>query len=224
MTTKPQIAFFDFDGTLIANDSFMLILKASIRQQPWRLALFFLFSPILFATLIFKLEKSLAKSTLLWSTTVLRGKINSIKFLKNTISEKSKEIWFNDAVEQFEKLRQENVEVVIISASGALWIRAILKDKFKHTKVIIGSRLQFFLGGVILKSKNCYEEEKLNRIQECLGDKFVWHSAWSDHIADLPMLKKAPLRYIICPKKKHIQIFDRELEKNYILLNWKTKK
>ena len=215
-------AFFDFDGTLIAQDSFLILLKAGLKKQPWRVLFIILFSPVLLSTGIFKLDKTLAKSLLLWSITVFKGKKGALQFFHKTVLEISDKIWFTQAVEQFEKLKNENIEIVIISASGQTWIRALLRSKFTKNRLIIGSRLGFCLGGVILKSKSCYKEEKISRIHEMLGDNFIWHSAWSDHIADLPMLKKSALRYIICPKNKHLEIFDQELNGQYTLLKWTT--
>lgn len=217
-------AFFDFDGTLIAQDSFLILLQAGLKKQPWRIFFIILFSPILLSTQIFKFEKTLAKSLLLWSLTVFKSKKNAIHFLQKSICNKSNQIWFQEALAEFEKLKQQNVDIIIVSASGNTWIRALLRKKYKHIRLIIGSKLGFFLGGVILKSKNCYKEEKLKRIDEILGENFHWHSSWSDHIADLPLLKKAPLRYVICPRNKHKIIFDQEFNKNYILLKWTTGK
>ncbi|MES2616173.1 MAG: HAD-IB family phosphatase [Bdellovibrionota bacterium] len=218
----PVYAFFDFDGTLISKDSFLIVLKAAFKKQPWRVLFIILFLPILLPTGIFKLDKTLAKSCLLWSATVFRGKKGAIEFLKKTILDAGDKIWFSQAVAQFEQLQKENVEVIVISASGTMWIRALLRSKFKKTRLIIGSRLGFCCGGVVLKSNNCYKEEKLRRIREILGDNFIWHSAWSDHIADLPMLRMAPLRYIVCPKAQHLEIFKREFKDNFTLLNWTT--
>ena len=215
-------AFFDFDGTLISQDSFLILLKESLKRQPWRLLPLLLFSPILFFTGIFKLDKTLAKSLILWSMTIFLGKLKAIQFLKNTLPEKYPQIWFQQALEHLEALKKQNIEVVIVSASGQIWVRSYLKNKFQKNRLIIGSKLQFFCGGVILKSKNCYHEEKIKRIQALLGEDILWHSAWSDHIADLPMLKKASLRYIVCPKKSHLKIFQKELNNKFTLLNWTT--
>lgn len=220
MNTLPRIAFFDFDGTLISQDSFLIILKTGFKKQPWRILFIIFFLPVLVPTAIFKLNKTLAKSCLLWSVTVFRGKKGAIAFMHNTILEIGHSIWFQEAISEFEKLKKNNVEIVIISASGTTWIRALLRSKYKGTRLIIGSKLGFFLGGVVLTSKNCYGKEKLKRIHNMFGENFLWHSAWSDHIADLPMLKKAPMRFLVCPKKTHLDIFEKELGVNKIVNHW----
>ena len=216
----PQYAFFDFDGTLIAQDSFLFLLKSALKNQPWRILFLVLFSPILLLTGILKLEKTMAKSCLLWSMTALRTRKGIFSFFQTNMNLLAQKAWFSEAIGTLEQLKQENVEVIIISASGTPWLRALLRQKFTKSKLIIGSRLGFFAGGVVLKSKNCYEEEKIRRIEEQLGAEFEWHSAWSDHIADLPMLKKAKHAFVVCPKEKHRKIFEKELKGNFTLLNW----
>jgi phosphatidylglycerophosphatase C len=219
----PKYAFFDFDGTLISQDSFLYLLKTGLRQEPWRLVFLLCVSPVVILTFLFKLNKTVAKSCVLWSLTVFRGKRATLAFFHKTMSEMVSQVWFEQALGQLESLREQGVEIVIVSASGLPWIRSLLRHRFREAKLIIGTRTRFFCGGVICASWNCYQEKKLLRIEELLGSNFEWHSAWSDHIADLPMLKKAPLRYIISPKKKHLKIFDRELDQNYTLLNWTSK-
>ena len=39
----PRYAFFDFDGTLIAQDSFLTLLKKSLKSEPWRILFILLF-------------------------------------------------------------------------------------------------------------------------------------------------------------------------------------
>ncbi|BBH53315.1 HAD-IB family phosphatase [Fluviispira sanaruensis] len=216
----PRYAFFDFDGTLICQDSFLTLLRKGLKYEPWRILLLSALSPILIFTFIFKLNKTAAKSALLWSLTAGKSKRNAVRFLRAAVVEENKNIWFKEVNPTFEKLRAEGVEIVVVTASGQTWVRAMLNANKQKCKTVIGSKLTFFAGGVVLKSRNCYEEEKINRIHQALGQQFVWHSAWSDHIADLPMLIRSNERYIVCPKDKHIPIFTKELDKKFKLLAW----
>ena len=112
--------------------------------------------------------------------------------------------------------------MIIASASGQLWIRALVRSKFKHSKIILGTRLKLWCGGVVLASKNCRNTEKLRRIREKLGNEFDWDSSWSDHIADIPILKAAKKPYIICPKPEHALTFKKEFGEDVTILNWTT--
>ena len=221
---QPRYAFFDFDGTLICQDSFLTLLKKTLKQNPWRISLLFLLSPLLVVTFIFKLEKSFAKSVILWSLTVGKNKRECARFLRNILTLECNDIWFQEAIPTFEQLKKEGIEIVIVTASGQTWVRGMLKEKYQNFKIVIGTKLKFFAGGVVLKSKNCFNEEKIIRIHQMLGNNFIWHSAWSDHVADLPMLLKSQTRFIICPKEKHKKIFEEKLAHNYKILNWKALK
>lgn len=218
-----RYAFFDFDGTLIAKDSFLILLRQGLRTQPWR-ALFLLpVLPIVLATYVFKLDRTLIKSLLLWSLTFGRTRKGSVRFLNKTMEQAVDSLWFTQAVPVFNALIDDQVEIVVVSASGQMWVRSALRQKFAKFKCVIGSRLGFCWGGVILTSKNCYKAEKLARIEEALGTEFTWHSAWSDHVADIPMLKQAPLRYLICPRDKHMAQFSERLQGQFQVCHWTTK-
>lgn len=219
---QPRYAFFDFDGTLICQDSFLTLLKKALKNEPWRISFIFLIMPMLIFTAIFRLEKSHAKSAILWSLSVGKNKRKCARFLRNILVPESNSLWFQEANPIFEQLKEEGIEIVIVTASGQTWVRGMLQGKYQNFKLIIGTKLKFFAGGVILKSKNCYNEEKIKRIHEALGSNIIWQSAWSDHIADLPMLLKSQERFIICPKEKHKNIFKNALGNNYKILNWTT--
>lgn len=196
-------------------------MKTGFKQQPWRLIFVVLFSPILAFSALFHLDKAIPKSFLLWSLTCFKGKKKSILFLKEFVFKSIDPIWFEESIPEFEKLRQKNIEIVIISASGSYWLREALRHKFSHFRMIIGSKLGFFAGGVIYKSKNCYQEEKIKRIWKILGKDFFWHSSYSDHVADIPLLKQASLRYLVNPTPQHQILFKTELNGNYETLSWK---
>ncbi len=151
----PRYAFFDFDGTLIAKDSFIMILKKILKDEPIRIFIILLWTPILLATALFKLDKTFAKSLLLWSLTVGKEKKECAQFLRNILATESSDLLFQEAIPTFKKLKAEGIEIVIITASGQTWVRGMLHGKFQDIKLIIGSQLTFFAGGVILKSKNC---------------------------------------------------------------------
>ncbi|MGY3804708.1 HAD-IB family phosphatase [Pigmentibacter ruber] len=220
---KIRYAFFDFDGTLISKDSFIIILKKIIAEEPYRLFFLLLWMPFLLATAIFRLDKTFAKSAILWSLTVGKDKRNCAQFLRNILATESNSLFFEEVIPTFQKLKAQGIEIVIVTASGQTWVRGMLHGKIEHVRMIIGSELTFFAGGVILKSKNCYQAEKIKRIEKILGKNIEWHSGWSDHIADLPMLSRATEKHIICPKKKHLKIFEKQFNRKFELHLWKTK-
>ncbi len=221
--TKPKYAVFDFDGTIVAKDTLISLLKLCFKSQPWRLLFLVPFSPIVFVTYLFKLDRSVAKSVVLWCATCFRSKKNIISLLNKDIISECENLWFKDAIQTLNQLRNEGHEIIIATASGQLWIRALLRTKFPHSKMIIGTRLKFFCTGVILASKNCRNQEKLNRIRKQLGHDFEWESSWSDHTADIPILKAAKKPFIISPKPEHLVQFQETFGAKMTVYNWETK-
>jgi len=90
-----------------------------------------------------------------------------------------------------------------------------------QAKIIIGSKLKLFLGGVVFASPNCYDTEKVSRIRARLGANLEVHSGWTDHPADIPMLNLAERKNVICPKSKHMTHFERAFgQDGYSLRRW----
>ena len=74
-----------------------------------------------------------------------------------------------------------------------------------------------------MSGKNCRDSEKLRRIRMKVGNEVTWHSSWSDHIADIPILKAAQTPHIISPKPEHIPIFKATFGDNVEILYWSAK-
>ena len=216
-----EYAFFDVDGTVIRNDSFLLLLKTALSSNPIRTLFIVIFSPIFLLTHMFKIDKKYAKSCVLWSLTVGKSKRDSVKYLSTCLEPFFKDLWFSNATQELEKLRQDGLKICFVSASGQIWLRALLNSQDKGFKTIIGSKLGFFAGGVILKGNNCYNKEKLTRIINFLNKSIIWKKGYSDHPADIPMLEKCQERFVVSPKEKHLKQFREELNHDFKKLEWK---
>lgn len=216
----PRYAFFDFDGTLIRQDSFLIMIRAALKDSPWRVVFFIFLSPILAATGLFKLEKSFAKSAVLWSLTVGRGRKNTLHFLRNLLPSLGPKLWIPNVVGALKELQSSGIRIVIVTASGQTWVRGALASQGIKVDKVIGSRLCFWGGGIILQGKNCYGAEKLHRISAALGSEFVWQSCWSDHRADLPLLMKGEQKQIVHPSAKSLKAFLKAFDKDQLTF-WK---
>jgi phosphatidylglycerophosphatase C len=219
-SSLPTYAFFDFDGTMICQDSFLFLLKQGFIQNPGRLLWLVVLSPLFFFSWVFFKDKAFAKSLLLWSLTVGRGKRQTVVWMHKIMKKQEDRLFFQEIKPCLENLKQQGIQPIVVTASGQAWVRALLRSQGLTFKVVIGSRLGFWAGGLVFISKNCYNTEKISRIKEFIKDPFVWHSSWSDHPADLPLLNQANLKYIISPKPMHKVEFEKALQGDYFLLNW----
>lgn len=217
---RPTIAVFDFDGTLVSKDTFVILLRAGFKSQPWRCLLLLLLCPIFIINFLVRGDRSIPKSVFIWCATAFKTKREIIRFLSTTAEQSNQVHWFKEGLETLQKLQNQQIQIVVATASGQIWVRTLLRKKFRNAKLIIGTKLKFFAGGVILCGKNCRDIEKLHRVKMQLGDDFVWHSSWSDHIADIPILKAAQTPHIISPTKEHVPIFKKEFGENVEILYW----
>ncbi len=218
-----KYAFFDFDGTLISQDSFMMIVKEGVKSNPLRALFLIIFLPVIILLFLFKLDRSYAKSLALWSVTFGKSKKECILFFRSVMNRYKDNIWFLESKKEFERLKALGCDIVVVTASGQSWARVLLREFSVPSDMLIGSRLGYFCFGVILTSKNCYRHEKINRIQKQLGTNFSWYAGYTDHIADLPMLLPCQNKYIICPKPKHLIDFKEFFNNKFELFHWTTK-
>ena len=211
--------FFDFDKTLICKDSFKLLFSYLIKKSPYKAINLLLFLPVFILLFFFVEKRKLLKSYLLW-TLIFFGSQKSILKNLNYFGTAQKNIWFQDAIIEMERLKKENFRIVIISASGQKWVRSLFHDIPIKPNLILGSKLKYFLGGLIFSSYNCREKMKLFRIKELGLDTVNWERGYSDHPDDIPFLKLCKSVFVISPKKKNIAYFEKNLN-DYKILKWK---
>lgn len=220
---KKPYAFFDVDGTVISRDSFMLILKEGLKRSPWRAGFLLLFCPVYVLTPLLSLDKKYAKSATLWLLTVGRGRKGAVSFLRDLLLPHWDSLWFPEMNSTLEELRSAGIAICYVSASGQIWVRSLVRKMDPGPKVVIGSKLGFALGGVVMRSRNCFSQEKVQRIGAMLGSDLEWHSGFSDHTADLPMLTPCARRYLISPQARHIVNYKKAFGENFKLLKWTSK-
>jgi phosphatidylglycerophosphatase C len=213
-------AFFDVDGTVIAGDSFLHLGRWRLSEEPWRVPILLMLSPIFMATYLFDLDRRWAKSALLWSLTVGKRKRTTVRMLNRELPQRLRPNWFCEATSTIEDLRKKGIHICYVSASGQTWVRGLLAQTDAGPKTVIGSKLGFFFGGVVLSSPNCYKSEKIVRIKERFGDDFEPTHAYSDHPADIPMLRMAQERFVVNPHAKNIGIFETQLQKPFEIVTW----
>jgi len=206
-------AFFDVDGTVIARDSFRILMSELLLKGPsWRVALAALIFIALATLKILRLaDKTQFKSALLWSATVGRSLRESLTLLKHVVNQQIAPLWFIEMAEELQKLRTSGHKICYVSASGEPWLRFLLKRCDPHEKLIVGSKLMPFLGGITLRGANCLGAEKIRRLRKILPNTIVWSVAYSDHRADLPLLLASRKRIVVNPTEKSRKAFQRHL-------------
>ena len=187
-----NLALFDFDGTLTTKDSLDLFLKYSVSKQKYLINMV-QFSPYF-----------IAYKTKLLSNNKAKEKLFEI-FFKGIDEQVFKETSKNFALTQLDKIINKDMyetvqqhikngdRVIIVSAS----IECYLKHwSQKESIELLSTKLNFksdkFTGKFL--TKNCYGDEKVNRIKEHLQvDEYDTIYAYGDSPGDTQMLKLADI-------------------------------
>ncbi|MFZ9521318.1 MAG: HAD-IB family phosphatase [Silvanigrellaceae bacterium] len=208
-----QYAFFDVDGTVIARDSFRILMREMIlKGNPIRIAIAFVLCVILSVGKFMGIVgKTQFKSALLWSATVGMTPRQSLTKIRSVVNEFVKPLWFVEMGGELERLRNNGMKVCYVSASGEYWLRVLLKDMDPGAKLIVGSRLMIFFGGVTLRGPNCLGDEKIRRLRALLPADTIWSCAYSDHRADLPLLLASRNRVVVNPTPRNLRAFQNAL-------------
>ena len=210
---------FDVDRTVLAADSFVRVFARGLARAPWRVVLLALVWPLLL-TPLWGGDWRWPKSALLWTITAGRSRRAALAFLRSTLLPGAASLWRPDATAALTHWRALGVRVCYVSASPSTWLRPLLRRLDGGPHRVIGSRLRFFAGGVVIAGPDCRGPEKLRRLDLALGPA-IWLCAYSDHPDDLPLLARAVGRVVVNPRPGHVPRFTRALADGFEIVIWR---
>lgn len=185
-----KIAFFDFDGTLTREDSMFSIVRFVHGNLGFYWGMFQL-SPFLIAFKLGFMGRKQIKEVYLkhffGGLSVEEFQSHCHEFSESIIPK----IILNEGLDKLQWHRQENFELVLVSASAQNWL---IHWCDKQQINCIATKLQIKSGKITgkLDSENCHGEEKVRRIKEIYDlDTYDEIYAYGDTIADKPMLSLA---------------------------------
>jgi HAD superfamily hydrolase (TIGR01490 family) len=191
---KREIAFFDFDGTITTKDTLLEFIKFSKGSFRFYVG-FIMNAPYLLAFKLGIITNHSAKEKILrfffHDTPVEVFKKHCEDFSRSILPKLIRP----KAVEEIQKLKQNNTIIAVVSASPENWIEGWAKSLGLE---LIASRLEVNAGKLTGKmlGKNCHGDEKVNRIAEIynLSDYSIV-AAYGDSNGDKPMLQLARKAY-----------------------------
>ncbi len=186
MSGKRTAALFDFDGTITRSDSMLPFLRFVLRRHPVAAAslprLAIMLAPYA-AGIISKGQMKTAALKMLLH--VPRDKRNAVihDFADSTLSR----MYFRGAIERINWHKDKGHMLVMASASIELYLESAAKNL--GFDELIGTRVDPI--SLRVTGANCFGKEKVRRLAEKPWFEDVdWANSWaySDHIADLPIL------------------------------------
>jgi phosphatidylglycerophosphatase C len=162
LNRKSHIAFFDFDGTITANDSMIEFVKFAHGEFKFYIGLFLL-SPILLALKLKLINNHTAKEKFIFHFFNSYSE-SELHQLAEKFSGKLEKMVLPNALKKIEWHKQNNHEVVIVSASLETYLKHWCD---KQNITLICTQLEFKNQKLSSKfsTKNCYGIEKVNRIK-----------------------------------------------------------
>lgn len=192
--TAPQIAAFDFDGTLTYKDSFtaFLVWHCGYPKLVWA----FISTPSLIINYIKTKDRGALKSRLIHK--LLGGiKRSELERLIAAFADSHKNKLFRpDAVAAWTEQKQPDRLRVIVTASPEILVGAF--GAYLGADRVIGTKLGFSADDRLLPDldgPNCRGPEKVTRLKAIYGESMSLMAAFGDTSGDFEMIKAADKGY-----------------------------
>ncbi|NEO84356.1 MAG: HAD-IB family hydrolase [Spirulina sp. SIO3F2] len=200
MTSIPKtiIAAFDFDDTLTRHDSFLPFLRFCVGWPRFCWGLLVL-SPTLSAYMLKLIPNWQAKEKFL--TYFLAGQnVETLRSRVQTFATQQLPTFLRpEAIERLRWHQAQGHQVILVSASPELYLEPWAQTMGIET--VLGSQLEVVKGGYTgrLAGKNCYGQEKVDRLQQELGElqQYTLY-AYGDSKGDRALLAAADYPYYRC--------------------------
>jgi len=161
---KKIITFFDFDGTITTDDSFIKFIRFVVGDTKTLWGMIYL-SPMLIAYKLKFIPNYKAKQMMFSYFFKGMDEKQFLKVAKEYSLKHIDTILRQQAIEKITWHKEQGHKIVVVSASIECWLKPWCD---KHGLELIATKIEMSNGIVTgrLLSKNCYGIEKVNRVQE----------------------------------------------------------
>jgi phosphatidylglycerophosphatase C len=217
----PLTVVFDFDHTLYDGDSGSHMVRWLLARNPLRMLVALLASPVLLPMLAWLPTRRRAVSGYFWIGTFGLHEVHDFDALvERYVLAHADEIHARLLLQGMETLREHRVDgdrVVVATGAPPVLARQILAAANQQDVPVIGSVLKPCCGGLIA-ARHCHAEVKVAMLAEA-GITGI-DRAYSDSLADLPLLLAAAEPVVVNPKHAALETFCARLPAGTPMLNW----
>ncbi|OOM77902.1 hypothetical protein CLPUN_20750 [Clostridium puniceum] len=202
-----KLAIFDIDYTITKKETLMELFKYSIKidKRNIRFLPRAIFCGSMYMLKLYDERK--VKEKFLKFIDGIKEK-DLAELVKGFYNYKLKTILYEDALNMIKKLKSEDYDIYLISASPEFYVNEFYN--IKEVDKIIGTKFNFTNGVFVRKmdGENCKGEEKVRRLKEFLKTEkievdFKESYMFSDSLSDKPLLDLVGKPYLINYKKSH---------------------
>lgn len=216
------LVVFDFDHTLYDGDSGGHLFAWMIRRSWWRVVLALLIAPVFGPMIAFLPTRRVGISGFVWAGSVgLHRRRDLDALIDRYVLDHTDELrtrLLPVALEVLHGHRERGDRVVVATGAPPELARAILAFVAHEDLPVVGTQVGPRLGAVIAV-RHCHAEMKMAMLREA-GFTGPVATAYSDSLADLPLLRAATRPVVVNPKAGSVEHFRGVLPADTPILNW----
>lgn len=218
-----DVVVFDFDLTLTRWETAARFFKSLLRRAPWRLTALLLAVPVLLPLLLAARTRRLPTRFAVWLATFGRSR-QGLEALAEAHAEAvfdSGEVLFiATAVERLRQHQAQGARVVIATGCWAPLARALLARGGLADVPLVASTLRPLWGGWV-SDQHCLGANKIPMLA-ARGFAPPWAVAYTDHHADLPLLRNSAQWYLVSPRADCLRRIEAAMAVQAQVLAWRA--
>lgn len=179
-----KIVVFDFDGTLTKKDTFVAFIRYACGNGAFVLG-FLLYAPLLMLMILHLYPNDKAKQRVF--SHFFKGRsLKSFDILCQRFAQDNRHLLRPQGIQTLQQAQTDGSDVLIVSASIDNWV-----EPFFPEANVLGTQIEVRDGRLTGRflSKNCYGQEKINRLLEKYPHREEYHlTAYGDSRGDKELL------------------------------------
>jgi phosphatidylglycerophosphatase C len=222
MHQASPVVVFDFDLTLTRWDTSERFFRWLLSREPWRLAILLAALPALALLLVFRRTRKWPIRFSIWIATLGRapGALpRLVEAFIRSLPHGHASVFVPVAVARLQEHVARGDRVVIATGCLDALAEALLQRAGLGEVPLVASSVRPFLGG-LARDQHCFGENKVPMLA-ARGFAPPWAIAYTDHRADLPVLRLTAERYLVSPQPECLARIESALGIKATVLAWR---
>jgi phosphatidylglycerophosphatase C len=222
MSERSPVVVFDFDLTLTRWDTADRFFRWLLWRDAWRLGVVVAGLPVLGPLLLAKRTRKWPIRFAVWVATLGRSSASLPALAEEHIQSLPSghtSVFLPEAVKQLQAHLAQGHQVVVATGCLEPLAQALLEHAGLGHVPLVASGLRPFLGGLV-REQHCFGANKIPMLI-ARGFPPPWAAAYTDHRADLPLLKLSKERYLVSPTPTCRARIEEALAAKATILAWR---
>jgi phosphatidylglycerophosphatase C len=204
---KQETVVFDFDGTLVADDTGLCFYRWLLADSRWRRALLYSSTPAIAPLLIPEASRLFGVNVACYLSSAFQGQsLFALReaFIRDHFGGGA--VVYAEGLEELRHQQRVGRKVLIISGSPRWLLHGVLKYLGLRDCTLIASECEITGGGLLLR-EHCFSAHKVVMARRRGFDPGAWVVGYTDSAADIPMLEHCRTRVLINASSRREQHF-----------------